>query len=68
MANNVWTFGNNQEGQLGLGDGRNRYIPTQIVIWKNNMQAKAVSCGFYHTVIIDLANNVWVSGLMNLDN
>src|ERR1700740_789227 len=27
---NVWTFGSNKYGQLGLNDKRNRNLPTQI--------------------------------------
>ena len=35
-----------------------RNIPTQIP----NIKAKVVSCGNYHTMIIDLNNNVWAFG------
>ena len=31
-----------------------------------NIKAKQVSAGYFHTVIIDLRGNVWVSGL-NMD-
>ncbi len=61
MNNNVWSFGSNHEGQLGLGDngyGTNRNIPTKI----NNIKAKFVSCGENHTVLIDMDNNVWSFG------
>ena len=57
LNNNVWAFGSNNFGQLGLGDNQYRLIPTQIP----NIKAKSVSCS-YHTMIIDLNNNVWAFG------
>lgn len=59
MDNNIWTFGNNERGQLGLGDNTQRNVPTQVIIWQENIKAQAVSCGGNQTVIIDLNNNVW---------
>ena len=58
LNNNVWAFGQNHRGQLGLGDNQNRNIPVQIP----DIKAKAVSCGEHHTMIIDLNNNVWAFG------
>ena len=58
MNNNVWAFGYNTFGQLGLGDNTNRNVPTKI----NGIKAKYVSCGENHTLLIDLNNNVWVFG------
>ncbi len=55
---NVWVFGSNKYGQLGLGDNKNRNVPTQML----NQKAKQVSVGGESTAIIDLENNVWVFG------
>lgn len=56
--NSVWAFGRNTDGELGLGDIRERLIPTPL----SNIKAKAVSCGKGHTMIIDLNDNVWAFG------
>lgn len=58
LNNNVWAFGNNGAGQLGLGDTQPRNRPTQV----QGIKAKSVACGAYHTIIIDLDNNVWGFG------
>lgn len=58
MDNNVWSFGRNNEGQLGLGDGINRNIPIQI----SNIKAQAISCGESHTIIIDMDDNLLACG------
>jgi alpha-tubulin suppressor-like RCC1 family protein len=55
---NVWAFGYNGYGQLGLGDTESRNIPTQIP----EIKARSVSCGNNHTIIIDINNNVWGFG------
>jgi len=54
----VYVFGSNWRGQLGLGDTKDRLTPTRIP----NLKAKAVSAGDEHTVVIDLEGNVWVFG------
>ena len=58
MNNEVWSFGDNDMGQLGLGDNINRNTPTKIP----SFLAKSVSCGSNHTVIIDMNNEVWSFG------
>lgn len=65
LDNNVWVCGNNQFGELGLGNTQNRNKPTPIPNLNLLGKAKQVSAGFYHTVIIDLENNVWTFGLNN---
>jgi len=54
----VWTFGNNQFGQLGHGDNISRFTPTMIP----GIRAKAVSSGGEHSMILDFEGNVWVFG------
>jgi alpha-tubulin suppressor-like RCC1 family protein len=51
-------MGHNEYGQLGLGDKYERLLPTKIP----NIKALSVSCGGFHTIIIDLDNNVWTMG------
>jgi alpha-tubulin suppressor-like RCC1 family protein len=58
LNNNVWGFGGNANGQLGLGHTRGMPIPTKIPHFK----AKSVSCGHTHTVALDLNNNLWSFG------
>lgn len=58
LDNNVWIFGCNHNGELGLGDITNRYSPTKIP----NIKAKKIYCGYAHTLIIDMGNNVWTFG------
>jgi alpha-tubulin suppressor-like RCC1 family protein len=54
----VAAFGQNIFGQLGLGDDQNRNRPTLI----SNIKAQAVFCGGFHTMIMDLNNNIWFFG------
>lgn len=59
MDNNIWSIGYNKYGQLGLGDNRDRSIPTQIP----NIKAKQLATGMaHHSMIIDMDDNVWVWG------
>nr|QBK86461.1 MAG: F-box and regulator of chromosome condensation repeat protein [Marseillevirus LCMAC102] len=55
---NLWSWGNNSIGQLGLGDTECRLIPEQIP----NLEAKLVACGDCHNVIIDRKDNIWIFG------
>ena len=48
LDDNVWGFGSNSSGQLGLGDNADRFKPTQIP----NLKAKTLACGNAHTVVI----------------
>ena len=55
---NVYVFGNNELGQLGLGDKEDRNIPTEI----SDLKVKQISPGVYSTMVIDLDNNIWSFG------
>jgi alpha-tubulin suppressor-like RCC1 family protein len=54
MNDNVWAFGHNVHGQLGLGDTIQRNTPTQLI----GVKTKNISCGNNHTIVIDLNNNL----------
>ena len=78
MYDRILTFGENSYGQLGLGDYIDRKTPTLINKFTKNTHnetkicmdtsgsltacVKSVSCGLYHTVIIDINNDVWSFG------
>jgi len=52
----IWTFGFNKYGQLGNGDNKDRYVPTEIKINKNELPEDVkivkVGCGASHTVLL----------------
>jgi alpha-tubulin suppressor-like RCC1 family protein len=62
LNDNVWMFGRNNFGQLGLGDDENRNKPTVLTIDGQNFKARAISCGRFHTMLIDLNDSVWTFG------
>lgn len=55
------SFGNNNQGQLGLGDKHKRIFPIEI----SNIKVKTMACGHAHTIIIDFSNNIWSFGNNN---
>lgn len=57
----VYTVGNNNYGQLGLGDKIDRNLPEQITIF-DNIQISYVSAGGTHTVFIDTVGKVYAVG------
>jgi alpha-tubulin suppressor-like RCC1 family protein len=56
--NDIWVFGSNAVGQLGLGDTRARFIPEKIP----NLKGKFIVAGMNHTIVMDLTNSLWVFG------
>jgi alpha-tubulin suppressor-like RCC1 family protein len=64
--NDVWTFGNNRNCQLGLNDLEERFIPTKIpfdTFGLTDLKFKDISAGSSHTVALDFDNNVWTFGI-----
>ena len=59
---NVWSTGNNRNGELGLGDENDRMFFTKT----NNINIQAMSNLYHHSLILDENNNLWVSGLDKL--
>jgi len=58
---NLWSFGDDQYGQLGIGDSQKEYqcSPQKI---KEIPPVKSVSCGGGHAVILDQEGFVWSVG------
>ena len=48
-GNELFSFGNNEDGQLGLGDDNNRNVPTLLMTDKT---IREIVCGWYHTLIL----------------
>lgn len=55
----VWTCGNGNNGQLGLGSDGLYTIPTKI---RNFNKIRQISCGSDHTAFIDSMGQVWTFG------
>lgn len=55
----LWVWGNNEAGQLGIGNYENKNIPTQI-----NLEKKwwKISTGLYHSVALKKDSTLWVWG------
>lgn len=62
LDDNVWSFGSNSDGQLGLGNNDDQHTPQQVMLGKKPFKAQQISAGAFHTVVIDLGNNIWVCG------
>ena len=56
----LWGCGNNQYGQLGLGNTTNRSTFTQITTNADNI--KEVYCGSYFTLILKNDGTLWGCG------
>lgn len=60
----VWTWGNNANGQLGLGDTTQRKVPTKITSLTGITQ---VAAGLNHSVALKSSDgSLWAWGLNNL--
>lgn len=60
----VWSCGNNDKGQLGLGDTSDRKTFTQVTTNINN-DVKKVICGYNYTIILKTDGSVWSCGQNN---
>ena len=49
---NIYVWGYNNYGQLGIGDNNNRNIPTLLNL-PNNEKPLSISCGDNHTICIN---------------
>lgn len=57
---NVWSFGLNNKGQLGLGHAGTRKIPTQLTYIHTKIVDIAV--GYIHNLLLDIDGDVWSFG------
>jgi len=57
----VWSFGNNNRGQLGLGDTNHRNTPQEITV-PASVRIVGVDCGENHTVLVGEDGRVWSFG------
>jgi len=55
----LWTWGDNQGGQLGIEDIAHRSSPEQV---GSLTDWKSVGCGFYHTSSIKTDGTIWAWG------
>ena len=56
------SFGNNTDGQLGLGNNDHASLPTPI---PNLPQISLISCGFNFTICVDCEGGMWSFGFNN---
>lgn len=61
---NIYTWGNNSLGELGLGDKENRVIPT-LVSTLQNVRILKISCGSSHSFAISDSGIVYSWGKNN---
>jgi alpha-tubulin suppressor-like RCC1 family protein len=58
LEDNMWVFGDNRYGQLGI----NNYFRNNPTPMLNGFKVKQVATDYTHTIMIDLEDYVWVCG------
>ena len=67
--NKLYSFGDNKYGQLGLGYiGGSVKVPTEIPLIFTNSTITKLSCGYYHTLLLDDNGIVYSFGLNEVTN
>lgn len=56
---NVWTWGCNRNGQLGLGNLVDKHEPTKLSFY---LPIIHIAVGYYHSFIVDVEGDVWGFG------
>jgi alpha-tubulin suppressor-like RCC1 family protein len=59
-TSNLFTFGSNSNGQLGLGDNTDKFTPQRVTFFNSNVAS--VSCGFVHTAVVGTTSNLFTFG------
>ena len=60
-SENCYSWGCNNNGQLGLGDNKNRNVPTLLIL-SNNEKILNLSSGNHHIICITKSENIYVWG------
>lgn len=59
----VWTWGLNSEGQLGLGDDRQRAVPTPVpTLPAGSRRVRLLACGGAHTLLATAGDELFAFG------
>lgn len=58
----VYVWGENNYGKLGLGHKENQYLPQKINFWDGKEKVTKISCGYDHTIFLTEKNNVYGCG------
>ena len=61
LEGNIYSFGDNYDGQLGLDDGDIKQTNTPTLI-RNVPEIRRIECGQFHCLCIDINDNLWVFG------
>jgi len=64
-ANDIYIWGKNEFGQLGLNDNANRAVPTKLVLkssQSNNIPIKSIIGIGFHNFILSTTGRVWAWG------
>ena len=56
---NMWSWGKNNNGQLGNNSTTNSLVPQKI---QSEVKFKDISTGSYHNMALDEKNNIWTWG------
>lgn len=67
---NVYSFGKNNRGSLGLGIESSRFnVPTEVHVEtkEKSMKAVDVECGYVHSVIIGLSGTIYRCGSVGIN-
>lgn len=58
-----WAFGQNENGQLGIGTRANSHTPAVVDSLPTHELIQTVSCGLFHTAVVTESGDVWVWGM-----
>ena len=61
----LWAFGRNDFGQLGLGDCHHHDTPTRVVLPTFPGPLRQVAVGGHHSLLLDANGGVWATGLFS---
>ena len=62
IKGNLWSTGQNDNGQLGLNDKQMRRVFTKVPSMIDDTFFTNVSADQYHTIALDIDGNIWATG------